>query len=87
MISQDQTLCHSAEKTTFTMPSENIALGHTKDGGQVQSSAAEDVEYVHKGRVAPKYMGTLADQRDMSALGREQVLRVRYRNVSPLDLG
>jgi hypothetical protein len=30
-----------------------------------------------KGLVAPKYMGTVADQRDMSVLGRVQVLRVR----------
>jgi hypothetical protein len=29
-----------------------------------------------KGLVAPRYMGTLADQKDMSALGRVQVLRV-----------
>ena len=31
-----------------------------------------------KGPVAPRYMGTLADQRDMNALGRVQVLRVCY---------
>lgn len=38
---------------------------------------ADDVEKdTHKGLVAPRYMGTLADQRDMSALGRVQVLRV-----------
>lgn len=59
----------------------NIVPGQIKSGGQVQSSAAGDVEYAHKGRVAPKYMGTLADQRDMSALGREQVLRVRHSKI------
>lgn len=40
------------------------------------SDANDDVEFPHKGLVAPRYMGTLADQRDMSALGRVQVLRV-----------
>lgn len=33
-------------------------------------------DYARKSRVAPKYMGTVADQRDMSVLGRVQVLRV-----------
>jgi hypothetical protein len=36
-----------------------------------------DEEYAQKGLVAPRYMGTQADQRDMNALGRVQVLRVR----------
>lgn len=40
------------------------------------NDANDDVEYHRKGLVAPRYMGTLADQRDMSALGRVQVLRV-----------
>lgn len=31
-----------------------------------------------KGTVAPKYMGTVVDQYDMSAMGRVQVLRVSY---------
>lgn len=36
-----------------------------------------DVEdFPQKGLVKPRHMGTLADQRDMSALGRVQVLRV-----------
>lgn len=33
-------------------------------------------DFPQKGLVAPRYMGTLADQKDMSALGRVQVLRV-----------
>jgi len=44
------------------------------------TDATEDVEddfpQKQRGFVAPRYMGTLADQRDMSALGRVQVLRV-----------
>lgn len=53
-------------------------------------SATDDVEddfpqKAQKGCVAPRYMGTLADQRDMSALGRVQVLRVRdYSSIIPL---
>ncbi|KAH8428382.1 uncharacterized protein LDX57_006080 [Aspergillus melleus] len=35
-----------------------------------------DIEYGRKALVAPKYLGTTADQRDMSDLGRVQVLRV-----------
>jgi hypothetical protein len=65
------------------MPSD-IALKDIKDESQVHTSTADDVEYVQKGHVAPKYMGTLADQRDMSALGREQVLRVG--RISALSL-
>lgn len=36
----------------------------------------DDEEYAQKGLVEPQYMGTLADRRDMNALGRVQVLRV-----------
>lgn len=36
----------------------------------------DDEEYAEKGLVEPQYMGTLADKRDMNALGRVQVLRV-----------
>lgn len=46
------------------------------------SDAHDDVEFSQKGLVAPRYMGTLADQRDMSALGRVQVLRVSQENMS-----
>jgi hypothetical protein len=62
------------------MPS-NIALPESiKDGSLVQTMPADDVEDVHKGHVPIKYMGTVADQRDMSTLGRQQVLRVRNRS-------
>jgi hypothetical protein len=33
-------------------------------------------KHASRGLVEPKYMGTLADQRDMNVLGRVQVLRV-----------
>lgn len=36
----------------------------------------DEEDYPQKGFVAPRYMGTIADKRDMSALGRVQVLRV-----------
>jgi hypothetical protein len=50
-------------------PSSQLAVtGHDNDN---------DEEYAQKGLVAPRYMGTQADQRDMNALGRVQVLRVR----------
>ena len=45
--------------------------------GQINVEGSENVEKASKGLVAPKYMGTIRDQRDMSALGRVQVLRVR----------
>jgi hypothetical protein len=38
----------------------------------------DDEEYAQKGLVEPRYMGTVADQRDMNALGRVQVLRVWF---------
>lgn len=51
------------------------------NNSQMPYSATDDVEddfpqKAQSGFVAPRYMGTLADQRDMSALGRVQVLRV-----------
>jgi hypothetical protein len=58
------------------MASHGIALEVVKDGSQVQTTAVDDVEYAHKGHVAAKYLGTVTDKNDMSALGREQVLRV-----------
>jgi hypothetical protein len=36
----------------------------------------DEENFPRKGLVAPRYMGTIADQKDMSALGRVQVLRV-----------
>lgn len=58
-----------------------MPLSHrSNNDSQMTESVIDDVEdfpqKAPKGRVAPQYMGTLADQRDMSALGRVQVLRV-----------
>lgn len=48
------------------------------EGGNIEGRIyVEGSQNVEKARlVAPKYMGTIRDQRDMSALGRVQVLRV-----------
>lgn len=43
-----------------------------------QTMTFDDEEYAKKGLVEPRYMGTVADQRDMNALGRVQVLRVCF---------
>lgn len=45
-----------------------------KDPSTVTMTLADEAP--SKGRVAAKWRGTHADQADMSALGREQVLRV-----------
>ncbi|KAJ5937266.1 hypothetical protein N7454_004921 [Penicillium verhagenii] len=47
----------------------------------------EDFQKAPKGLVAPRYMGTVADQRDMSALGRVQVLRRNFRFISIVGFG
>lgn len=44
----------------------------SKSGAWIQTNEAEMNQY----RVPAKYLGNGADKRDMSALGREQVLRV-----------
>ena len=50
--------------------------GHSD--GNVQTVYIKDEEDPnHVSHVAPKYLGTATDQRDMSVLGRQQVLRVR----------
>jgi len=67
------------------MGSENISLESIKnESTRVQTSAARDEEdYGQDGAfVAAKYMGTITDQREMSVLGRTQVLRVR---ISPTE--
>ncbi|EIT76249.1 amino acid transporter [Aspergillus oryzae 100-8] len=43
--------------------------------------------YATKGLVEPKYMGTIADQKDMNVLGRVQVLRRNFRFVSIVGFG
>lgn len=55
---------------------ENVELTTTKGGNNISTVFAD--EGLAKGHVAQKYIGTMADQRDMQALGKEQVLRVRY---------
>ncbi|KAF7516286.1 hypothetical protein PCG10_002344 [Penicillium crustosum] len=47
----------------------------------------DDEEYAQKGLVEPRYMGTLADRRDMNALGRVQVLRRNFRFISIVGFG
>lgn len=60
----------------------NIIQKHSVKGtmnGNAQGSYIRDEEYLrvgNAGQVEAKYQGTAADQRDMSVLGREQVLRV-----------
>lgn len=50
----------------------------SKDGGQVDSFMVGDDDNRPNGfKLAPKYMGTIADKEDMSVLGKSQVLRVR----------
>lgn len=60
--------------------SENITLQDMKGGenGQKQVSleGEDDFEKNEDGLVEAKYMGTMADRREMSALGKQQVLRV-----------
>ncbi|KAL3452446.1 amino acid/polyamine transporter I [Aspergillus insuetus] len=55
-----------------------------KTAADVSVDYAADPEYRPKGLVAPKYMGTVADQYDMSAMGRVQVLRRNFRFISIL---
>ncbi|KAJ5518554.1 Amino acid/polyamine transporter I [Penicillium expansum] len=52
-----------------------------------QTMTGLDEEYAQKGLVEPRYMGTLADRRDMNALGRVQVLRRNFRFVSIVGFG
>ncbi|KAF7585472.1 hypothetical protein BBP40_010869 [Aspergillus hancockii] len=44
-------------------------------------------KYTSRGLVEPKYMGTMADQRDMNVLGRVQVLRRNFRFISIVGFG
>ena len=63
------------------MGSETISLEDIKSGADahVQNSVVQDGEEDarHGAQVEAKYMGTITDQREMSILGRTQVLRVR----------
>ena len=57
----------------------SIELNDLKgSNGEIQTVFIRDEEDPnHVAHVAPKYLGTATDQRDMSVLGRQQVLRVR----------
>ena len=55
----------------------DTGLAITKDCNTISTSLAGD-DPVSKGHVSKKYIGTLADQQDMLALGKDQVLRVSY---------
>ncbi|KAF7136743.1 hypothetical protein CNMCM5793_006212 [Aspergillus hiratsukae] len=69
------------------MAPQDTHLGESKAECRVEDDLAQEAGYPAKGLVAPKYMGTVADQRDMSALGRVQVLRRNFRFVSILGFG
>lgn len=62
------------------MGSEAYSLGDIKNGTEthVQENPLRDGDFLLAGAsVEAKYMGTITDQREMSMLGRAQVLRVR----------
>lgn len=66
------------------MESKNIQLGsfNGRSNGDVRTTYVGDEEYLGQAaHVSPKYQGTAADQRDMSVLGRDQVLRVNSQKV------
>lgn len=58
----------------------SYAMSRLRSGNDSQMTVTandhDEEDFLQKGLVAPRYMGTIADQRDMSALGRMQVLRV-----------
>ncbi|THC95229.1 hypothetical protein EYZ11_005306 [Aspergillus tanneri] len=60
-------------------------LNSTKGGTQV--STYGDEAAIPKSHVPDKYRGTSADKADMSALGREQVLRRNFRFISIVGFG
>jgi hypothetical protein len=70
------------------MGSETHSIGSIKNGTEtrVQETALQDGDFPQPGAyVEAKYMGTIVDQREMSMLGRVQVLRVRIPHNGPLD--
>ncbi|GFF26137.1 choline transport protein [Aspergillus udagawae] len=69
------------------MAPQDTHFGESKAECRVQDDVAQEAGYPGKGLVAPKYMGTVADQRDMSALGRVQVLRRNFHFISILGFG
>ncbi|KAL8824834.1 MAG: hypothetical protein Q9191_004789 [Dirinaria sp. TL-2023a] len=72
------------------MESKNIQLGSFKgrSNGDVRTTYVGDEEYLGQAHhVSAKYAGTAADQRDMSVLGRDQVLRRNFRFISIVGFG
>ena len=62
------------------LDSKSIELDDIKghSNANIQTVFVKDEEDPnHVSHVAPKYLGTATDQKDMSVLGRQQVLRVR----------
>jgi hypothetical protein len=59
------------------MDSNETSPTSMKNAGDTHIDYAGYAKFAPKGTVAPKYMGTIVDQYDMSAMGRAQVLRVR----------
>ncbi|KAI9367357.1 amino acid/polyamine transporter I [Aspergillus egyptiacus] len=66
------------------MGSIETSPANLKDSGEIEVDYNGYAGVTTKGTVAPKWMGTTADQRDMSALGRVQVLRRNFRFISIL---
>ncbi|KAI2815769.1 hypothetical protein CBS63078_10260 [Aspergillus niger] len=64
---------------------DNVELTTTKGGNNISTVFAD--QGLAKGHVAQKYIGTMADQRDMQALGKEQVLRRNFRFISIVAFG
>jgi hypothetical protein len=72
----------------INMGSEAYSLGSIKNGTEtrMQETPLQDGDFPLAGAsVEAKYMGTITDQREMSMLGRVQVLRVRIPHNKPLD--
>jgi hypothetical protein len=70
------------------MGSQAYSVGSIKNGTEtdVQEAAIQNEDFPQpRAYVEAKYMGTIADQREMSMLGRVQVLRVRRPHNGPLD--
>ncbi|KAK0511157.1 hypothetical protein JMJ35_006709 [Cladonia borealis] len=72
------------------LDSKSIELDDIKghSNGNIQTVFIRDEEDPnHVSHVAPKYLGTATDQRDMSVLGRQQVLRRNFRFISIVGFG
>ncbi|PWY88030.1 amino acid transporter [Aspergillus sclerotioniger CBS 115572] len=65
---------------------ESVEMTTTKGGNNISTTFSGD-DGLTKGPVSQKYIGTMADQRDMQALGKEQVLRRNFRFISIVAFG